>query len=63
MTDHKTQLEKDGKSARPRDAHPHERRDDQSRRARAEQAHNSKNAGDAGNIHQNTRNQGYQQDR
>lgn len=63
MNDHKTQLEKDGKSARPADAHLHERRDDQSRRTKAEQAHNTKSAGTAGNIRQNTRNQGYQQDR
>ncbi|QDO97935.1 hypothetical protein FNB15_11950 [Ferrovibrio terrae] len=63
MTDHKTQLEKDGKSPRPQDAHLHERRDDQSRRAKAEQAQNSRNAGQTGNIRQNTHNQGYQQDR
>ena len=63
MTDRKTEPEKDGKSPRPQDAHLHERRDDQSRRARAEQAQNSRNAGQTGNIRQNTHNQGYQQDR
>jgi hypothetical protein len=63
VTDHKTRLEKDGKSPRPQDAHLHERRDDQSRRAKAEEAQNSRNAGQSGNIRQNTHNQGYQQDR
>lgn len=63
MTDHKTQLEKDGKSPRPQDAHLHERRADQAQRAKAEKAHNKGNAGQAGNIRQNTHNQGYQQDR
>lgn len=63
MTDRKTQLEKDGKSPRPQDAHLHERRGDQSRRAKAGEASNSRNAGQAGNIRQNTHNQGYQQDR
>ena len=63
MTDHKTQLEKHGKSARPEDTQLYDRRDDQSRRAKAEQAHNNKNVGQAGNIRQNTRHQGYQQDR
>lgn len=63
MTDHKTQLEKDGKSPRPQDAHLHERRADQSRRDKADEAKNNGNAGQAGNIRQNTHNQGYQQDR
>ena len=66
MTDHKTQLEKNGKSQhspsqRPQDAHLQERRADQSRRDH--EAKNSGNAGQAGNIRQNTHNQGYQQDR
>ena len=68
MTDHKTQLEKDGKSQQshfggPQDAHLHESRADQSRRDKAHEAKNSRNAGQAGNIRQNTHNQGYQQDR
>ena len=63
MTDRKTEPEKDGKSPPPQKAHLPERRDDQSRRATAEQAHSSRNAGQTGNIRQNTHNQGYQQDR
>lgn len=63
MPDRKTQLEKDGKSARPQDAHLHERRADQAQREKAHAAKNSGNAGQVGNIRQNTHNQGYQQDR
>lgn len=61
--DKATQLAKDGKSARPQDAHLHERRADQAQREKAEAAKNNQNAGQSGNIRQNTHNQGYQQDR
>jgi hypothetical protein len=62
MPERKVPPENDGKSQPSQEVHL-DRRRDQARRAKAVEAAKSRNAGPAGNIRQNTRNQGYQQDR
>lgn len=47
----------------PPDPHPRDRRADFARQEKAERAKDHSNAGQSGNINQNTHNQGYQQDR